>query len=70
MSLRLLSAALCIEVGAAAVFAQQPSFAGRWAAAPDSTASGAGPATGSPDHASRRVGRSTIHHAHRLHKAV
>lgn len=48
MSLRLLSAALCIQVGAAAVSAQQPSFAGRWAAAPDSTASGAGPATGSP----------------------
>jgi len=31
-----------------AAIAQQPSFAGRWAAAPDTTASGRGPATASP----------------------
>ena len=43
-----LFAVLSIQIGAATVTAQQPSFAGRWAAAPDSTASGAGPTVGSP----------------------
>lgn len=43
-----LSAVLGTQVGAPAMLAQQPSFAGRWAAAPDSTAPGAGPTTGSP----------------------
>src|SRR5262245_13384461 len=49
-SLRVLSAVLAIHVGAVALPAQQPSFAGRWAVAPDSTASGGGtvPTTGSP----------------------
>ena len=42
-------AALAIYASTASVAAaQRPSFAGRWAAAPDSTTSAAGPATGSP----------------------
>jgi len=47
-SIRLVSALLGIHLGAAAMQAQEPSFAGRWAAAPDSTPSGRGAATGSP----------------------
>ena len=46
--LPLLSAALGIQVATTLLPAQQPSFAGRWAAAPDSTPSGRGAATGSP----------------------
>lgn len=42
-------AALAIHASAASVVvAQHPSFAGRWVAAPDTTTSAAGPATGSP----------------------
>ena len=42
-------AALAIHASAASVaVAQHPSFAGRWVAAPDTTTSGANPATGSP----------------------
>jgi hypothetical protein len=42
-------AALAIHASASSVaVAQRPSFAGRWVAAPDSVASGASPATGSP----------------------
>ena len=44
--LRTLFAALGVYFAAATVHAQQPSFAGRWAAAPDSAPSGAGPANG------------------------
>ena len=48
VSLRVLTAVLSIQIGATTVPAQQPSFAGRWAAAPDSTPSGARATAGSP----------------------
>ena len=46
-SIWVLSAVLTTQVGAAAMAAQQPSFAGRWAAAPDS-ATGSAPTIGNP----------------------
>jgi hypothetical protein len=49
VSFRALSALLGVALVAAAVPAQQPSFAGRWATAPDTAASGAtAPTTGNP----------------------
>lgn len=44
----ILSSALAIQAGVAAVPAQRPSFAGRWAAASDSAPRGRGPVVGSP----------------------
>ena len=44
-------AALAIHASATSVaVAQRPSFAGRWVAAPDTTTSGASPATGGREH--------------------
>ena len=47
ISFSVLSVALSLQLAAASAYAQQPSFAGRWAAASDSAPSGRGATTGS-----------------------